>query len=181
MCARSSSQQLARLTVLWHVIAHFPAWCQVSKETLCRSSGGERCNRLLGNLDPDMLSFQSALLQVVDLHQQCDPSAWASAAASPWQFLSMFSDAHTSVHAVPVPLQRCLLQAVCTAQRLQVPCPENQAHSTSWSASHLAPVADLLARTQDEAAADLCVETIHATVVALRLHSGPDELVRPVN
>lgn len=126
-----------------------------------------------------MRSCQALLLQVVDLHQQCDPSAWASAAATPWQVFSMFSEGATPVHSVPVPLQRCVLQAVCTAQRLQVQCPENQTHSMSWSAAHLAPVAALLAYAHDEATLELCEETIQATLAALGMHSGPDELVCP--
>lgn len=117
-------------------------------------------------------------LQVVDVHQQCDPSAWTSAAATPWQFLRVFSKAANAAPQAPVPLQRCLLQVVSTAQRLQVACPENQTHSTSWSATHLAPVAALLARAEDELVVELCEETIHSTLVSLRLHSGPDELVR---
>lgn len=133
--------------------------------------------------EPHLLSMAAASrlpvsLQVVDVHQQCDPSAWTSAAATPWQFLRVFSKAATAAPQAPVPLQRCLLQVVSTAQRLQVACPENQTHSTSWSATHLAPVAALLACAEDELVVELCEEAIHSTLVSLRLHSGPDELVR---
>lgn len=117
------------------------------------------------------------LLQVVDVYQQCAPSIWTAAANSPWKFLSYLPAGNGSGHAVPVPLQRRLLQVVATAQRLQVPCPENLTHTTAWSAVHLAPVLALLATVPDSSTAELCEETVHSTIVALGLHCGRDELV----
>lgn len=117
------------------------------------------------------------MVQVVDSYLLCAPGHWSSAAASVWKFLNYAPAGSSMTQDISVPLQRSLLQVVATAQRLQVDHPENQTHTSGWSATHLTPVLALLASTRDRCITALCEEAIHASIVALGLHSGEHALV----
>eukprot|EP00892_Ulva_mutabilis_P009940 jgi/Ulvmu1/7318/UM035_0107.1 len=121
----------------------------------------------------------AVLLQVVDVYQQCTPTHWTTAADSPWNLLTCLHAGRSLQHDVPVPLQRGLMQVVATAQRLQIPCPENLSHTTTWSASSLTPVLALLATAHDSMVVAACEETVHCTLVVLGLHAAGDDLVLP--
>lgn len=119
------------------------------------------------------------LLQVVNLYQQCDPSAWASAATSPWQVMKPLLERDDSGQNLAAPLLQGLLEVVLMTQRLQVQCPENQVHSSSWSGAHLTPISGLLTHVQNDAVRELCEGIIYNSLVSLGLHSGSNHLVCP--
>ena len=116
-------------------------------------------------------------MQVVVLHMQCAPHAWALSASSPWKLFQILLD----VKALPnwpeaVRLQ--FLKVLVLSQALPVPCAENTMSSASWSASFLAPVLQhMLECDSNSEDRVLCQDIVYSSLCRLQLHNGPDSVV----